>query len=573
MLTSTVAALLTIAAPSPVAGEHLVFASSPTNISAGGLLPPIIVQVVDGSGLPITSSANIQIDVAGGTPGAKLFGTTVKALVNGTAVFSDLSVQTAGAGYVLSARSRTAGIAVSSAFDVAPGAAAQLGFAGIPSGASFEPLTGVEVRVEDAFHNVVPSASANVTLSLGSNPGVTLLHSAGTFNHVLEYIDPVSPALLPPLADQSAANIAALTYDPASGLVYASDILNHLSVIDPGTGAQSFVGTPGALAITTKGLAFTLYGGNRLLSVATTSTDLFMTNPLTAALISMGQIALAGDTVLTFNGLATDPTSGFVYAVAQTSVFGPVNRVLIQIDPATAAATLVGPMGDKVAGLAVSSSGEMYACTGQGSTAIKKLYRVDKHTGAMIEILSMGGGDVSEAITFVPARLAGTLTAPTSGGVASFTDLKLNAPGNSYTLKATAPGFGAAESLYFTVSPPNQSGVVSMASAGATASESAGTVSVVLTLSPAQAHETVAWVKVLGSATGAGQTGEDHTLATFIDIPVVIPKGQTSVQLPITILEDAVTEPSETVVITIQRVALGAKGTADTFTLTIQDND
>lgn len=48
-------------------------------------------------------------------------------------------------------------------------------------------------------------------------------------------------------------------------------------------------------------------------------------------------------------------------------------------------------------------------------------------------------------------KLSGTTTVAMNNGVATFSDLSIDQPGNGYTLKATAPGLTAAESAAFNV--------------------------------------------------------------------------------------------------------------------------
>ncbi|MCP3914396.1 MAG: hypothetical protein GY711_02440 [bacterium] len=55
--------------------------------------------------------------------------------------------------------------------------------------------------------------------------------------------------------------------------------------------------------------------------------------------------------------------------------------------------------------------------------------------------------------------------------------------------------------------------------------------------------------------------------------PVVIPVGQTSVDLCITVADDSVTEPDETVILTLQQVDNGHLGLQIEHVLTIRDND
>src|SRR5262245_8954434 len=92
------------------------------------------------------------------------------------------------------------------------------------------------------------------------------------------------------------------------------------------------------------------------------------------------------------------------------------------------------------------------------------------NTGAGTVITSQGGGPVkveildgsgqlataSSAVVSIvlnpgSVTLSGTVTVPASGGIASFSDLKINQPGFPYTLTATSPGIAPATSNAFAI--------------------------------------------------------------------------------------------------------------------------
>jgi hypothetical protein len=143
-----------------------------------------VVTLEDANGNVVTGTAQnatlaIQTNPSGGT----LSGTTTAAIntSTGKAVFSGLSINTAGTGYALTATGSTvdttSGLAVSSDFNITVGTATQLVFTTQPSGGSAATAwpTQPVVSVEDAGGNIVTTSAAPVTLAIGTNPGVGAL--------------------------------------------------------------------------------------------------------------------------------------------------------------------------------------------------------------------------------------------------------------------------------------------------------------------------------------------------------------------------------------------------------------
>ena len=157
------------------AATQLVFTTEPSSGATVGtaLAPAVTVAIEDTEGNVVTSSsASVTVSLATNPTSAVLSGTLTQAAVNGVATFGDLSLQTAGIGYVLGAASPGVSGATSSPFTVTAGAADHLAFvtqpATIGAGAAFSPV--VAVAIEDNFGNTVTTASAPITLSLATNP-------------------------------------------------------------------------------------------------------------------------------------------------------------------------------------------------------------------------------------------------------------------------------------------------------------------------------------------------------------------------------------------------------------------
>lgn len=179
-------ALLALAALLPclawsVPPNRLVFTTEPSNGSAGQILPAVVVSVEDALGNVITGDNTTQIHLTLSIN--TLNGTTTQTVVNGVATFNDLSIDTIGTGYLLTAQSVNVGpppdiSAVSTPFDITAGPPAQLAFmqqpTDTPAGEYVNPP--VTVVVEDAGGNPVTSdngTSVSISINLCGSP-VTL---------------------------------------------------------------------------------------------------------------------------------------------------------------------------------------------------------------------------------------------------------------------------------------------------------------------------------------------------------------------------------------------------------------
>ena len=86
--------------------NHLAFSVQPSNTNAGVTITPAIqVQILDALNGPTTSTANVTLSIGNNPGSGTLGGTTTVAAVNGTATFSDLSIDQIGSGYTLLAGS------------------------------------------------------------------------------------------------------------------------------------------------------------------------------------------------------------------------------------------------------------------------------------------------------------------------------------------------------------------------------------------------------------------------------------------------------------------------------------
>jgi hypothetical protein len=164
----------------PAQPNKLVFTTEPVNGVAGETLAQITVSVEDQQGNVITSDNTSQIQLTLSVFTSTLSGTVVQTVVNGVATFGDLSIDKAGTGYTLIATSVNVGppplqAAISTPFDIAAGAPAQLGFVQQPTdslaGEYLNPA--VSVAVQDLGGNTVATdttTTVTVSITLCSTP-------------------------------------------------------------------------------------------------------------------------------------------------------------------------------------------------------------------------------------------------------------------------------------------------------------------------------------------------------------------------------------------------------------------
>lgn len=98
------------------------------------------------------------------------------------------------------------------------------------------------------------------------------------------------------------------------------------------------------------------------------------------------------------NGAAKHPNTGETFVAVK--VEGQSGRSLGTLDTATGEVTIIGNMGDNVAGIAFDNEANLVAVTGDGATASETLFLVDQTTAAMTQIVALGAGSDGEVIAF-----------------------------------------------------------------------------------------------------------------------------------------------------------------------------
>jgi hypothetical protein len=100
----------------------IAFIAEPSTAHAGAFITPAVqVAVEDTLGnVDTTFSGGITVALSTNPTAAVLSGTTTVVVVSGVAIFSDLTINNTGTGYVLSAASAGLPTATSTSFDIIP---------------------------------------------------------------------------------------------------------------------------------------------------------------------------------------------------------------------------------------------------------------------------------------------------------------------------------------------------------------------------------------------------------------------------------------------------------------------
>ena len=218
--------------------------------------------------------------------------------------------------------------------------------------------------------------------------------------------------------------IESLAFQPTTGALFAAE-RDRLRTIDLATSiataaAQPFGngrGAQGTLRLgDVQGLSFEPASG-ALYAVARRSQTgkldlLFRVDPQTGALIrdafgpGVDYVPISGPGVLPdVDDLAFAPATGLLYGVSNT---GGAGGVLITINPATGAGSVVGALGvEDVEGLTVTPSAALYGVTGYKFRATAdRLWTISPTSGAATLVGPMGIETDYEGLACLPARIA-----------------------------------------------------------------------------------------------------------------------------------------------------------------------
>lgn len=302
---------VTVGSPS-----RLAFAQQPTTSTAGtAIAPAVTVEIRDAGGNPTPSTASVAVAIGTNPAGGTLSGTTTRTAVNGTATFSDLSIDRAGSGYTLTAASSGLTGATSSGFAVTAAAPAKLAFGQQPTnttaGAAISPA--VTVQILDQFGNLTTDTTT-VTVALGANPGSATL--SGTLSRPAS----AGVAAFPDLSLTKAAGGYTLT---ATGGSLAGATSGSFDVVAAASSQVAVVQQPANTAVATAmSPAVTVrtrdqYGND------TADTGRSVTLAPSAGVISAGATATTSGGLATFGGLRIDTAATGLSLTASSSGLAP----------------------------------------------------------------------------------------------------------------------------------------------------------------------------------------------------------------------------------------------------------
>ena len=421
--------------PGPPA--KLAFTAQPTNVVAGTAIAPAVqVSVLDSFG-NLASTATNSVTVAIGTNpgGGTLSGTMTVSAVAGVATFSTLSIDKIGTGYTLTANSGALAPATSAAFNVTAGAPAKLVFkvqpTNVAAGAAITPA--VQVSIQDAQGNIVPTATNAVTIAIGTNP------SGGTLSGTTTVAAVAGVATFSTLSINKVGT--GYTLGATSGVLTAAT--STAFNVSPGAPAKLVfqVQPTNVVAGTAVAPAVQVIiqdAQGNLVNTATNAVTMAIgTNPGGGILSGAAPVnAVAG--VATFSALSINKTGTGYTLTASSGALTAATSAAFNVTPGNPATLAFTVQPTSVtAGVAITPAVQVSV-----EDALGNLVPTATNPVAIAIGTNPGGG-----------TLSGTTALNAVAGIATFSTLSINKTGIGYTLAATSAGLTAAASAAFNVNP------------------------------------------------------------------------------------------------------------------------
>ena len=415
-------------AVSPDAAVRLAFRTPPASATAGTSLAAVDVEALDALGNVAPAAGSVTLTLAANPGSAPLQGTTSTPLSAGLARFADLRIDVAASGYTLEASAGALTRVTSAPFAIAAGPPARLAVGSVPASVTAGQAIPWTVRVQDAFGNLVMTATTAVDVALGANPaGATLsgTRSIAAVAGVASFGDLG--------VDRVGAGYALSA--SASGLTGGNS--SDFSVTPGAPARLIFSAQPSALIVATVmspavRVAVQDAFGNAVAASATVSLALgnnpagatlggTLTAPVVAGTATFADLTIdragAGNTLVASSAGAPSVTSS-----AFTSFAAGPTRLAFVGQPVT---TFVG--------LPVSVMVEAQDALGARATSF---------SGAVT--ITLGSNPSG-------AALGGTLSANAVAGVATVSGMDVDRAGVGYSLSATTAGLAAGASASFDV--------------------------------------------------------------------------------------------------------------------------
>ena len=320
---------------------------------------------------------------------------------------------------------------------VDPGPASKLAFATVPPSVSADNTFSVIVQSQDQFGNVSPVASSTpVTLALASGTGP---------------LNGFVPASIP--AGQSNVTFSGLSDHLAEAITLSATASGLTSATSP-----SITITPGAATH----VAYVQQPSN-----GTGGSPI--TPAVTVRLLDQFENQAASNATVTL-AFGNNPSGAVVSGGSVAAVNGLATFTNLSVDKAGTGYTLVASSG----ALTTATSSAFDIGVGPATTLTFSQQPTNTTAGQAIapvavqvsdaggNLVSSGSANVTLAIGTNPgsATLGGTLTQPTVGGVATFSDLSITKAANGYTLTAASSPLTGATSSTFNITPDAASKLV-----------------------------------------------------------------------------------------------------------------
>ena len=464
---------------------HLVFTAQPSNVVAGAsVAPAVVVTALDANGNVAATAGTDTIRIGTNPGGAALSGDTIVARVSGASSHVGLTLDKAGTGYTLTARSNTLTGATSTTFNVTAGAVS----ASQTTVSATSPITAggagstVTVTARDGLGN--PVSGATVALAV-----------TGTNNTITQ---PVG------VTDASGVATGSFTSTAAESKTVSATVNGTVSVIQTATvvvQAGTVSGTFSTLAVTSP---ITASSGASQSTITVTAKDA-SGNPVAGATVVLAATG-TGNTltqpagVTNASGVATGTLSSTV--AESKTVSATINAVAVT----QTGSVVVSPAAAASLNFVVQPS------NATATVAIAPAIQVEVRD-AFNNRVTTATNQVTLAIGTNPntGTLSGTVTnvSPVSG-VATFSDASINKAGTGYTLSATSTGLATATSSTFNITAGSVSASQSTVTATSPITASSGASQSLITVTAKDASgNPVAGATVVLAATN---TGSGNTL-------------------------------------------------------------
>ncbi len=428
---------------SPGLANHLAFVHGPSSTASGSSISPAVtVAIEDASGNIETGDTTTKISLAiGSNPsGGTLTGGSAVTVVSGTATFAGLSIDKVGTGYTLTASSTPAyTLATSTAFNITPGPSNTLAFIQNPTttsaGSTMTPA--VTVAVEDSSGNIeTGDNSTTVALAFGNNPGVgtltggsavTVISGVATFSGVSINKTGTGYTL-------TASSIPSFTVTTSTSFDITPGTATKLAFMQGPSNAQAGSAISPAVTVAVEDA----YGNIETGDNGTQATLTLANNPGSGTLTGGGPVTVSSG-VATFSALSVDKVgSGYTLSAASSPSYTAATSSAFTITPgAGSKLAFIQQPTNTATGTAISPAVSVAVEDANGN--------IETSDSATQVTLAIGANPAGGSLT-------GGSAMTVFQGVATFSVLTINKPGNGYTLSATSsPAYAVASSQPFNV--------------------------------------------------------------------------------------------------------------------------